>query len=210
MGSGFTDPSLLDLGTSLRRVFSFTPWPLYPWGKSPRYPLDRRLGGPQSRSGWQEVKTLAPTGTRNCDSSVVQSVASRYTGPYCLIIGSNKLHLFRIVCSVLAVAWGLQDCLSMGFVDISVCTLRHSSYGVRVIIGLRDIVVTSITSHVTDADQSTQATALVYLRIFFRPMTVLSVSAMLRIVNRLCMCCYQHSCSNYTDELQPRWWSYCQ
>jgi hypothetical protein len=24
---------------------------LYPWGKDPRYPLDRRLGGPQSRSG---------------------------------------------------------------------------------------------------------------------------------------------------------------
>jgi hypothetical protein len=26
------------------------PWPLYPQGKSPWYPLDRRLGGPQSRS----------------------------------------------------------------------------------------------------------------------------------------------------------------
>jgi hypothetical protein len=25
--------------------------PLYPQGKSPPYPLDRRLGGPQSRSG---------------------------------------------------------------------------------------------------------------------------------------------------------------
>jgi hypothetical protein len=25
--------------------------PLYPQGKDPRYPLDRRLGGPQSRSG---------------------------------------------------------------------------------------------------------------------------------------------------------------
>jgi hypothetical protein len=32
-------------------VVSFTPWPLYPQGKSPCYPLDRRLGGPQSRSG---------------------------------------------------------------------------------------------------------------------------------------------------------------
>jgi len=28
-----------------------TPWQLYPHGKSPRYPLDRRLGGPQSCSG---------------------------------------------------------------------------------------------------------------------------------------------------------------
>jgi hypothetical protein len=32
-------------------VVSFTTRPLYPQGKSPWYPLDRRLGGPQSRSG---------------------------------------------------------------------------------------------------------------------------------------------------------------
>jgi hypothetical protein len=32
-------------------------------GKEPRYPLDRRSGGPQSRSGRQEeVKILAPFG----------------------------------------------------------------------------------------------------------------------------------------------------
>jgi len=32
-------------------MVSFTPLPLYPQGTSPWYPLDRRLGGPQSRSG---------------------------------------------------------------------------------------------------------------------------------------------------------------
>jgi hypothetical protein len=32
-------------------VVSFTPRPLYPQGKSSWYPLGRRLGGPQSRSG---------------------------------------------------------------------------------------------------------------------------------------------------------------
>jgi hypothetical protein len=42
---------ILDLGTRWRWVVSFTPRPLYPQGKSPRYPLDRRLGEPQSRSG---------------------------------------------------------------------------------------------------------------------------------------------------------------
>jgi hypothetical protein len=47
-------------------VVSFTPRPLYPRGKSPRYLLDRRLGGPQSRSGRREEE-------------VVQTVASRYT-----------------------------------------------------------------------------------------------------------------------------------
>jgi hypothetical protein len=33
---------------------------LYPWGRSARYPLDRRLGGPQSRSGLAEEKSVAP------------------------------------------------------------------------------------------------------------------------------------------------------
>jgi hypothetical protein len=32
-------------------VVSFTPPPLYFQGNSPFYPFDRRLGGPQSRSG---------------------------------------------------------------------------------------------------------------------------------------------------------------
>jgi hypothetical protein len=53
---------------------------LYSWGKSPWYPLDRRLGGPHSWSGWhREVKILTPIGTWNSDSLVVQPVASRYT-----------------------------------------------------------------------------------------------------------------------------------
>jgi hypothetical protein len=44
-------------------VVSFTPLPLYPWGKIPRYPLDRILGGPQSRSARRgEEKILDPTG----------------------------------------------------------------------------------------------------------------------------------------------------
>jgi hypothetical protein len=38
---------------------------LYPRRKSPRHPLDRRLGGPQSRSGRRGgEKILNPTGTR--------------------------------------------------------------------------------------------------------------------------------------------------
>jgi hypothetical protein len=32
-------------------VVGFTLWPLYPQGKSPWYPLDLRLGGPQSQYG---------------------------------------------------------------------------------------------------------------------------------------------------------------
>jgi hypothetical protein len=43
-------------------VVSFTPLPLYPWGKSSRYPMDRRLGGPQNQSGrCGEEKILDPS-----------------------------------------------------------------------------------------------------------------------------------------------------
>jgi hypothetical protein len=49
---------ILALGTSWRWVVSFTPRPLYPRG-------ERRLGGPQNRSGRRgEEKILDPTGTR--------------------------------------------------------------------------------------------------------------------------------------------------
>jgi hypothetical protein len=45
-------------------VVSFTPQPLYPGGKRPRYALGRRLGGPQSLSGRRRVeKNLALSGT---------------------------------------------------------------------------------------------------------------------------------------------------
>jgi hypothetical protein len=43
--------AFFDLGIRWKRVVSFTPRPLYHQGKSPWYPLDRRLGGARSRSG---------------------------------------------------------------------------------------------------------------------------------------------------------------
>jgi hypothetical protein len=48
-------PRILYLGTGWRWVVSFTPRLLYPSGKSPCCPLDRRLAGPQSRSGRGDV-----------------------------------------------------------------------------------------------------------------------------------------------------------
>jgi hypothetical protein len=50
-GSGGIARRILHFGTRLRWVVSFTPRPLYLQRKSPWYPLDRRLGGPQNRSG---------------------------------------------------------------------------------------------------------------------------------------------------------------
>jgi hypothetical protein len=53
---------------------------LYPQGKGPWYPLDRRLGGPQSRSGrGGEEKILSHCRESNPRTPIVQSVAQRYT-----------------------------------------------------------------------------------------------------------------------------------
>jgi hypothetical protein len=59
---------------------SFTPRLLYPQEKSPWYPLDRRLGGPQNPSerGGEE-KIPSPRRESNPRTSIVQAVAQRYT-----------------------------------------------------------------------------------------------------------------------------------
>jgi hypothetical protein len=43
--SGGIIPRILDLDTRWRWVVSFTPRPFYPQGKSPQYPVHRKLGG---------------------------------------------------------------------------------------------------------------------------------------------------------------------
>jgi hypothetical protein len=87
------DPLILDLGTSWRRVVSFTPHLLYPRGKSPHYPLDRRLGGPQNRSGRYGEKSFLYWDS-NFDLSAIQPVASRYTD--CATLAPLHLHFFTI------------------------------------------------------------------------------------------------------------------
>jgi hypothetical protein len=68
----------LDFRARWRWVASFTPRPLYPREERPRYPLDRRLGGPQSQSGHcgEEEKFLTPAENRN---HAVQHVARFYS-----------------------------------------------------------------------------------------------------------------------------------
>jgi len=51
MGEWKIAPRIPNLGTRWRWVASFTSRPLHLRGKSPRNPLDTRLGGPQSRYG---------------------------------------------------------------------------------------------------------------------------------------------------------------
>jgi hypothetical protein len=61
-------------------VVSFTPRQLYPQGKSPWCPLDRRLGEPQSRSGRGDEKNSNPRQESNPRIPTVQPVAQHYTG----------------------------------------------------------------------------------------------------------------------------------
>jgi hypothetical protein len=76
--SGGIAPQILDLCTRWMWAVSFTPGPLYPQGKSPRYPLNRRLGGPQSRSGrGGEEKNSQPL--PGFEAPIIQPVARRYT-----------------------------------------------------------------------------------------------------------------------------------
>jgi hypothetical protein len=69
--------TFLDLGTRWRRVISFTHLPLpHPPPERALYPLERRLGWPQSRSGrCGEEKNLALLGME----PTVQPVIRPYT-----------------------------------------------------------------------------------------------------------------------------------
>jgi hypothetical protein len=67
--------SFFDLGSRWRWVVSFTPRPLYPQGKSPWYPSDRRLSGSQSRSGRDEEEKKSFHFTCRELNPVVQPVA---------------------------------------------------------------------------------------------------------------------------------------
>jgi hypothetical protein len=75
----------LEVSGQLRAPAALSP------GKSKRYPLDRKLDGPQSRSGRRgEKKYLAPPpGDSNSEPSAVHPVASRYTD--CAIPAPNTI-----------------------------------------------------------------------------------------------------------------------
>jgi hypothetical protein len=90
----------LDLGARRGWVVRTTPPAALPPGKT-RYPLYRRLGGPQGPSG--QVRKISPT--PGFDRRTIQPVASRYTdwatGPVISVIATqiykqrNSKYLFR-------------------------------------------------------------------------------------------------------------------
>jgi hypothetical protein len=76
LGSGGI-ASRINLGTIWRWVVGFTARPLHLRGKSPWYPLDRRLGGSQSRSGCREEKNSQPL--LGLEPPIIQPVAQHHT-----------------------------------------------------------------------------------------------------------------------------------
>jgi hypothetical protein len=88
-GSGDIASRILELGIRWRCVVSFKTLPLYPQGKSPSYPLDRRLSGFQSRSGrGGEEKNSQPL--RRLKPPIIELVAQRYTAELCLLLNSFR------------------------------------------------------------------------------------------------------------------------
>jgi hypothetical protein len=68
-------PLTLNLGTSWKWVVTFTHRPFYPRGKSPRCPINKRLGGSQSRFGrCGEYVHFLRWRESNCDFSDVYLV----------------------------------------------------------------------------------------------------------------------------------------
>jgi hypothetical protein len=61
-GSGCIDPVILISAVVGGEWSASRPGPLYPEENNPRYPLGRRLGGPQSRPGRYEETKLASAG----------------------------------------------------------------------------------------------------------------------------------------------------
>jgi hypothetical protein len=82
--SGGMTPCILALGTRWRWVVSFMHRTLYPQGKRSRYTLDRRMCGPQIRSGRggeeRNSQPLPGTEPYNPDRAARSLVASSYHG----------------------------------------------------------------------------------------------------------------------------------
>jgi hypothetical protein len=84
------DPHFLVLGTNRRWVVSFTPRSLLP-----RYPLNRRLGGPTAGLNDMGKWKLLTLPDLNSEPSVVQPAASRYIGCAILFKSNKKLTSLR-------------------------------------------------------------------------------------------------------------------
>jgi hypothetical protein len=102
-GTGSIAPRIFDLGTRWRWVVSFTPRLLYPRGKSPWYPFDRRLGGPQIgfEHGTEEKNSQPPPG--------IETPIIRSSSPQPVDI-PTELFLPKSNCQAIQYSFVLQKC----------------------------------------------------------------------------------------------------
>jgi hypothetical protein len=85
--------STILLGTRLRWVVSFTPLPFYPRCKNPRYPLCRRLGGLQGRSGrYRKERILIPM--PGIEPRFLGSPSRHYTG-WAIAALVGRIYVYR-------------------------------------------------------------------------------------------------------------------
>jgi hypothetical protein len=94
-GSGGLAQRIFDLGTRWNWVVSFTSRPFYLQEESPRYPLNRRLSGPQSRSGrgGEEKNSQILPGL---ELSFIKSVVQRYTTELHRILNKRTKHVKKV------------------------------------------------------------------------------------------------------------------
>jgi hypothetical protein len=85
----WTYSSTSDLGNRCRSVVTFTLRPLYLRGNRPRYPLNRRLGGPKSRCGRRGG--FCPDGNR---TRAVQPAARCYPDFFLFFVVSKGTAVF--------------------------------------------------------------------------------------------------------------------
>jgi hypothetical protein len=69
-------------------VISFTAWPLYPQGKIPQYPLDKRLGGPRASLDMEKRKFLTLPGLK-LQPLGLPPVAKKTIKIYILTVSNN-------------------------------------------------------------------------------------------------------------------------
>jgi hypothetical protein len=87
MWSAGTATPFLTLAADGGELSASRPCRFIPGGKKPRYPLDKRLGGPQSRFGCcREEKNLSPAGNRTL---AVQPITHRCTDSYAKVDGNE-------------------------------------------------------------------------------------------------------------------------
>jgi hypothetical protein len=141
--------------------------PLYPRGKSPRYPLSMRLGGPQGLSGrLEEEKILDATGNRTLESSVVQPVASRHTDYGIPVPPTFLQYVFKIKWQQMSRADKyINFCKDRNFRHLAIVGLKkYASYHLSPVSISRSIYCTLILPR----DISSTLSSLIFERHHFR------------------------------------------